>query len=93
MQIDWPDIPELWEVFDRYETRWKYCYPGLSIQHEFLRMAEWLEDHPTRWPKKNWKRFCTKWLARNQRNIEQAEAKEMVQRLQARADAGVGRMR
>ena len=88
--MNWPDVPELWSLLSRYEDRWRYTYPALNITQEVLRAAEWVEANPKKAPKKNWKRFMTLWLARNQAAIERAEARELVQREQQRADAMVG---
>ena len=85
--INWPDFPQLWKNFSLYEDRWKFTYPGLEIEREILRMGEYLEANPSKKPKKNWKRFMVLWLARNQAALERAEAREIVQRMQRRADA------
>lgn len=89
--MNWPDIPELWAVLSQCEDRWRFTYPGLDISTEVLRMGEWIEANRKRAPKKNWKRFMVRWLARNQAALERAEAREIVQREQRRADASVGK--
>jgi hypothetical protein len=89
--MNWPEVPQLWSILSLCEARWKLTYPGLEIEREVLRMGEWLEANPTRWPKKNWRRFMVTWLARNQAALERAEAREMIQRAQRRADASVGK--
>lgn len=91
--MNWPDIPELWALLDRYEDRWKLTYPGLEIQREVLRMGEWCEANPARKPKRNWKRFMTLWLARNQAALERAEVREQAERQYNRIQAGVGKLR
>jgi hypothetical protein len=90
MQIEWPDVPQLWALFDQFEDRWKFVYPGLEIQREILRMAEWCAANPTKKPKRNWKRFVVNWLAKNQASLERIEIREIMQRQQQRADAMVG---
>lgn len=89
MCLNWPQIPELWNCLSRYEDRWRFCYPALEIEREVLRMAEWIEANPRHKPR-NFKRFMVRWLARNQAAIERAEAREMIERAQRRADASVG---
>ena len=91
--MNWPDFPELWQLLDRYEARWKLTYPDLQIDREVLRMGEWCEANPGKKPKKNWKRFMTLWLARNQAGIERAAVREQMQVAQRRADAEVGKYR
>lgn len=91
--MNWPDIPELWACLSLFEDRWAYVYPGLELTRETLRMAEWLEANPSRRPRKNYKAFMVKWLARSQASIERAEAREAWQREQQRVDAMVGRLR
>lgn len=88
--VNWPDFPQLWSLLSVNEERWKYTYPGLEIQREVLRMGEWLEANPAKRPRKNWKRFMTLWLARNQAALERVELREEIQREQRRADASVG---
>ena len=89
--MNWPEVPQLWSILSLCEERWRYTYPALNIEAEVLRMGEWIEANPARAPKKNWKRFMVAWLARNQAALERAEAREMIQREQMRADASVGR--
>ena len=91
--IDWPDIPELWALYDRYEPRWKLSYPGLEIQREVLRMAEWCEANKSRQPKKNWQRFMVAWLNRSQAKAEAVELREALERQRRHADAMVGTYR
>jgi len=88
--VPWPDVPELWNLLDRYEDRWKFAYPGLNIQAEVLRMMEWCEANRSKQPKKNWHRFAVTWLNKNQRGLEQANWREELQRAQRHADARVG---
>ena len=92
-RMNWPDLPELYALLDRFEERWKFAYPGLNITAEVMRMAEWCEANRAKQPKKNWHRFATTWLARNQAAIDRAEAREMIQRMQQRCDAEVGKYR
>lgn len=89
--MNWPDVPQLWSLLSLCEDRWRYTYPDLNITQEVLRAAEWIEANPKKAPKRNWKRFMILWLAKNQASIERAEAREMVQREQQRADAMVGK--
>lgn len=91
--MNWPDVPQLYSIASVCEERWRYVYPGLEIDREILRMAEWIEANPERKPKKNWKRFMTLWLARNQAALERVEMREQVQREQRRMDASVGAYR
>ena len=91
--VNWPEIPELWALLDRYEERWKLTYPGLNITREVMRAAEWCEANPARKPKRNWKRFMTLWLARNQARLEEAYLREEIKREQQRTDAMVGKYR
>lgn len=89
--MNWPDYPQLWSLLSVCEDRWRFTYPGLEIEREVLRMGEWLEANPRRAPKKNWKCFMVKWLARSQASIERAEVREAWQCEQRRIDAAVGR--
>jgi hypothetical protein len=89
--VNWPDVPELWSILSLCEERWRYTYPALNIEAEVLRMGEWIEANQRRAPKKNYKAFMVRWLARSQASIERAEAREMIQREQMRADASVGK--
>lgn len=91
--MNWPDVPQLWNLLDRYEERWKLTYPALNITAEVLRMGEWCEANKSKQPKKNWKRFATLWLARNQAALERAEARQMVEHEYQRVASEVGKFR
>lgn len=91
--MNWPDQPELWNLLDRYEDRWRYTYPDLNITREIMRMAEWCEANPTKRPKKNWKRFATLWLARNQQAIERSVAREAWNHAYNTVQSEVGKFR
>lgn len=93
MAIAWVDTPELWAALSLYEDRWKFVYPGLELDREVLRMAEWIEANPQRAPKKNYKAFMVRWLARNQASMERVELREQIQRAQRHVDASVGKYR
>lgn len=50
-------------VTDRMLEIWKRAYPNVKkFQPELLRAEAWLEAHPTRHPKKNWKAFLNNWM-------------------------------
>jgi hypothetical protein len=91
--VNWPEVPQLWAILSICEERWRYTYPDLDIQREVLRMGEWIEANQGRRPKKNYKAFMVRWLARSQASIERTALRDMIQREQQRADASVGRFR
>lgn len=56
---EWENIPE--EDIER----WKKTYPACDIQQELLEMADWLLNNPQK-RKKNYRRFISNWLSREQ---------------------------
>ena len=56
---EWENIPE--EDIDR----WKKTYPACDIRQELLEMADWLLNNPQK-RKKNYRRFISNWLSREQ---------------------------
>lgn len=56
-------------------NKWKSAYPAIDVETEIKQMESWVMSQPkTRW-KKNWKRFITGWLAREQERQEFRKAK------------------
>lgn len=46
---------------------WENAYPNVDVIDCILkRMPVWLDSNPTRAHKKNWKRFITGWLSRQE---------------------------
>lgn len=89
--MNWPDMPKLYALLDRYEDRWKLTYPGVDVQREIMKAAEWCEANHAR--KRNWKRFAVNWLARAHGRLLEAEVRQLVQREQQRVDSAVGKAR
>jgi len=55
--------------------KWKSAYPAVNVETEIKQMESWVMSQPkTRW-KKNWKRFITGWLSREQERQEFRKAK------------------
>jgi hypothetical protein len=49
---------------------WKEAYPLVNVEQEIKQMEAWVISQPkSRW-KKDWKRFITSWLAREQDRAE-----------------------
>jgi hypothetical protein len=58
-----------------YMDKWREAYPAVDVESEIKKMESWVMSQPkTRW-KKNWKRFITGWLAREQEKQEFKKAK------------------
>jgi hypothetical protein len=91
--VNWPDVPELYALLDRFEERWKLAYPGLNITAEVLRMAEWCDANGKRGHKRNWQRFAVNWLARAHTRLLEQEVRTLVLREQQRIDSAVGKFR
>lgn len=91
--MNWPDQPELYALLDRYEDRWKLTYPGVDVQREIMKAAEWCEANGKRGQKRNWKRFAVNWLSTAHGRLLEAEVRQLVTREQDRADSAVGKLR
>lgn len=51
-------------------TKWKEAYPAVNIEQEIKAMEAWVASQPlSRW-KKDWRRFITNWLSREQDKAE-----------------------
>jgi hypothetical protein len=73
------ETPQLWRELSLHEERWNFAYPGLEVQREVLRMAEWLEAHPKR-KVRNFRRFMVNWLNASQARLEAVSLKSELQR-------------
>lgn len=91
--MNFPDVPQLWSILSVCEDRWRFTYPGVDIEREVMKMAEWCEANPRDKPKSRWKRFMVGWLASAHTKLLAAEVREIAQREQRRADALVGSYR
>lgn len=60
-----PATEKLGGVTETDKQTWKEAYPACNITTELKRMEVWLVANPTK-RKKNYRRFITNWLARNQ---------------------------
>ncbi|MEN2985500.1 MAG: hypothetical protein ABDH16_02400 [Thermodesulfovibrionaceae bacterium] len=59
---------------EKYIDKWKEAYPLVDIDNEIKQMEAWILAQPrTRW-KKDWKRFITNWLSREQDKREMRTA-------------------
>ena len=51
---------------------WEHAYPDINVVDILTkRMPVWLDANPRKAKKKNWKRFITNWLSREQERHEQ----------------------
>lgn len=65
-QIDFDFSDGKWvDITDRDIERWADAYPGISIDRELRKAAEWVIANPAK-KKKNWRRFLVNWFERAQ---------------------------
>jgi hypothetical protein len=60
-------------VHEMQLAEWQQAYPSLNVDGELQRMKIWLDANPRR-RKKNYQRFVTGWLCRENAKVEYAAA-------------------
>jgi hypothetical protein len=53
---------------------WKLAYPNVNLDSEIPKSVEWLLSNPTKAKKKNWRRYLTGWLSRDNDKRENKKA-------------------
>ena len=53
-------------ILDTDRARWASAYPACDLESLLCRMHEWLLSNPAKAHKKQWRRFITGWLSRQQ---------------------------
>lgn len=72
---------------DGARERWEKAYPGLDIEAQLRRMDAWLRANPAKARYRNWERFVTGWLSREQGVLPPQVSDDDMAAAMARRDA------
>lgn len=66
--LEWAELVGFVGVTDADRSSWARAYPACAIEQNLARMHEWLKANPAKAKKRQWRRFVTNWLSRQQEN-------------------------